>query len=385
MPQHQKYQLIDSPAALEALCAELSAHAWIAIDTEFMREKTYYPELSLVQIATPDGCWCIDPLAFDDLSALKTLLLNRKITKVFHSASQDVELLFYFCDGMPGPLFDTQIAASMLGHGEQIGYANLVKEILNVHLEKTQSRTDWNRRPLTEAQLSYAADDVIYLQQMYVELEAELRRKGRLEWLQPDFEQLEAIENFQLGPDALLKKVKGQQRLSARQLGIARELAVWREERSRHINKPRKWVMSDDILCDIAKQSPASEQELGNIRGIHDGLVKRHADDILAAIDVGKNLPSDQLPRPKKRQKLSADQSVVVDTLSSVLAFLAQQADISSQQLASRKELEKLLQGDKDIPLLRGWRKSLAGNAIEQFLAGETALSIENGAVVLKS
>lgn len=383
MPSSEKYQLIDSAAALADVCQHLAEHPWVAIDTEFMRERTYYPELSLVQIGTPEGCWCIDPLAIDDLSALKALLLNRNVIKVFHSASQDVEILYYLCDDMPGPLFDTQIAASMLGHGDQIGYANLVREVLDVHLEKTQSRTDWSRRPLTDAQLSYAADDVIYLQQMYIKMVDELKAKGRLEWLTPDFEQLGAIENFKLPPDALLKKVKGQQRLSARQLGVAREIAVWRENRSQRADKPRKWVMSDDILCDISKQLPNSIDALSQIRGIHDNLVKHHGEHILSAIAAGKSLPEDQLPRPKKHKKLSPDQQVVVETLSSLLTFLASQADISAQQLASRKDLEKVILGDSEVPLLNGWRKPLAGDKVKRFLAGELSIKIDQGKLVL--
>lgn len=385
MTQAAQFILIESNDVLREVCQGLSNQPWIAIDTEFMREKTYYPELSLVQIATPDECWCIDPLAVKDLGPLTEILLNRDILKLFHAASQDVELLYYLCKEVPGPVFDTQIAASMLGYGDQIGYANLVKEVLNVTLEKTQSRTDWSRRPLTDAQLSYAADDVIYLRQLYVKMSQELSSKGRLEWLTPDFEQLEALENFQLGPDALLKKVRGQQRLKARQLGIAREIAIWREERSKQTNRPRKWVMSDDILSDISKQIPDNLEKLGHIRGIHESLVKHHGKDILKAIIAGQAIPEDELPRPVKRKKLSTNQSVIIDTMNGLLSYAAAKADISTSQLATRKDLEKLLTGDEGIPLMQGWRHQLAGHLIDDFLKGELRLGVEENQLKLYS
>ena len=383
MTQTASFSLVETNEQLAEVCQLLSQQDWIAIDTEFMREKTYYPELSLVQIGIPDGCWCIDPLAVSDLNPLIDLLTNRKVLKLFHAASQDIELLYYLCKEAPGPVFDTQIAASMLGYGDQMGYANLVQEVLGITLEKTQSRTDWSRRPLTEAQLSYAADDVIYLWQLYEKIRQSLESKGRLEWLTPDFEQLESLDNFQLGRDALLKKVKGQQRLKPRQLAIAREIAIWREKRSQHINKPRKWVMSDDILCDISKQTPDTLEKLGHIRGIHDNLVKHHGKDILNAIQTGLSLPAEELPRPPKRKKLSREHSVIIDTLNGLLSYAANKADISPTQLANRKDLEKYLQGDSKIPLMQGWRYQLAGKLIEEFLSGNLRLGIEDNEIKL--
>lgn len=385
MTQTASFSLVETNEQLAEVCQLLSQQEWIAIDTEFMREKTYYPELSLVQIGIPNGCWCIDPLAVSDLNPLIDLLTNRNVLKLFHAASQDIELLYYLCKEVPGPVFDTQIAASMLGYGDQMGYANLVQEVLGITLEKTQSRTDWSRRPLTEAQLSYAADDVIYLWQLYEKIRHSLESKGRLEWLTPDFEQLESLDNFQLGRDALLKKVKGQQRLKPRQLAIAREIAVWREKRSQHINKPRKWVMSDDILCDISKQTPDTLEKLGHIRGIHDNLVKHHGKDILSAIQTGLSLPAEELPRPPKRKKLSREHSVIIDTLNGLLSYAANKADISPTQLANRKDLEKYLQGDAKIPLMQGWRYQLAGKLIEEFLSGNLRLGIEDNEIKLFS
>ncbi len=374
----KNYTLIKTHLQLTELCKELSHHPWIAVDTEFMREKTYYPELSLIQVATDDNAWCIDPLAVEDLSPLGDILTNREIIKVFHAASQDMEILYYQFNDMPGPIFDTQIAASMLGHGEQTGYANLVKAILDLELEKSQSRTDWSRRPLTEAQLSYAADDVIHLCRVYHSLQTSLDEKGRTQWLQADFKQLENTNNFEFNPDALLKRVKGHSRLRARQLGILRELAVWREGRAKKVNKPRRWVLSDDILIDIARQTPDTLEKLSTIRGIHESIVKQQGASLLSCIERGKQLDEELLPSPSKKKKLSYKEGVLVDILMGIISYSAHKADISPSLLASRKDLEKLITEDSS-PLMLGWRYELAGRTIEDFLAGRSSLSMKKG------
>ena len=348
-----------------------------------MREKTYYPELSLIQIATEADAWCIDPLAITDLSPLGSIFLNRDILKVFHAASQDVEILYYQFGEMPGPVFDTQIAASMLGQGEQVGYGNLVKATLNIELEKTQSRTDWSRRPLSAAQLSYAADDVIYLCKVYTKLSQTLSDKGRMQWLDADFAKLESTSNFDFDANALLKRVKGHQRLRPRQLAIVREIAGWREIRAKQINKPRRWVLGDEIVLDIAKQQPSNIEELSQIRGLHANIAKHHGEKLLHCIAEGQAAEEEDLPRPPKKKKLKAEQSVLVDMLMGIISYAAFKADISPSLLATRKELEKVVLGE-DSALMSGWRNELAGKSIDTFLKGESSLSVENGELMIR-
>ncbi len=380
MPSQSKYTLVESTNALLECCKELKKQSWIAVDTEFMREKTYFPQLSLIQVGIPGQTWCIDPLAIDDLSPLTEIFTNRDITKVFHSASQDMEVLYYSLNAVSGPLFDTQIAASMLGHGEQVGYGNLVKALLNIELSKTQSRTDWSRRPLSEAQLSYAADDVIHLCALYERLRSELDRKKRTQWLDADFAQLEDPSNFQPSPDRLLKRVKGHQRLRPRQQAIARELAIWREDRAKHSNKPRKWILGDEIILDLAKQTPDNIEALKHIRGLHENTVRHNGKALLAAIARGLALDEAELPRPPKKKKLSAEQQVLVDVLTALTSHAAQQADISATLLATRKDLEKVALGE-DSPVRHGWRKKLAGELLEEFVSGNTCLRVVDGKI----
>jgi ribonuclease D len=219
---------VDTPAALDSLCAQLADASWFALDTEFLREKTYYPKLCLLQIATPDVVACVDPLALDDLAPLLALLADRNITKVLHSARQDMEIFYHLTGSPHAPVFDTQIAAPLLGLADQIGYANLVKEMLGVTLDKLHTRADWSLRPLGEEQLRYAADDVIYLAALYQPLLERLQSHGRLEWLDEDFRQLASPELYAINPENAWLKVKGGNRLKGASLSILQALANFR-------------------------------------------------------------------------------------------------------------------------------------------------------------
>ena len=376
---------IETAEDLQGLCRELSAAEVIALDTEFLRERTYYPQLCLIQIATDDLIACVDPLALDDLGPLLEVLDDPNITKVLHAAKQDMEIFFHLRGRLPAPLFDTQIAASLLGGGEQVGYANLIRQELDVHLEKTQSRTDWTRRPLTDKQLHYAADDVRYLLPLYEKQRAALEARGRLDWLRPDFDALADPATYRPDPDNAWRKVKGLNRLKGVQLAVVQALAAWREQRAMDTDRPRKHILSDDAVIDIARLKPKTVADLGSLRGVHNALIQSQGETLIGLIGEALARPKDQWPSLPAKARLSAAEESVVDGLMAVLKIRAAEEDISAASLCSRKELERLVSGDRDIPVMGGWRFQHAGRHLEAFLNGDTRLVVENGRLVLQA
>ena len=234
---------IDSHAALEALCTRLSGTEWLALDTEFIRERTYYPRLCLLQVSNGDVAACIDPLAIDDLGPLLDILFDSRTLKILHAARQDLEIFLHDYQRLPMPVFDTQPAAALLGHGDQIGYANLVKQLLQVDLPKDQSCTDWSQRPLDEQQRRYALDDVIYLGQLYLHLRGNLFDRERLQWLAADFAPLADPATYYPDPNDMWQRTKGRQQLRGRQLAVLQRRAAWRETEARARDLPRMWVL----------------------------------------------------------------------------------------------------------------------------------------------
>ncbi|MFW2134544.1 ribonuclease D, partial [Ectothiorhodospira haloalkaliphila] len=248
---------IDQPEALKAFCERLKGVDWFALDTEFIREKTYYPQLCLIQVATPEEVACIDPLNLEDLSPLTHLLFDPNITKVLHAASQDLEIFFHQQGRVPGPIFDTQVAASLLGHGDQVGYGKLIQLVLGVELEKGQSRTDWAQRPLETIQLRYAADDVHYLARAYPLMRQALEDNGRLAWLEDDFQRMQDPRTYQPDPETIWRRLKGINTLRGEQaLAVARNLARWREQEAMRLDRPRRWLLQDEVILDLARRKP---------------------------------------------------------------------------------------------------------------------------------
>jgi ribonuclease D len=370
---------IDTPEQLEALCQQLGQHDWLTLDTEFLREKTYRPRLCLLQVANPDVIACVDPLAVEDLSPLLDVLYNPAITKVLHAAHQDLEIFFDMRGEVPAPIFDTQIAATLLGHGEQIGYGNLVKIELGIELEKAHARADWCHRPLDDAQLDYAADDVRHLRDVYLNQRRQLAELGREQWLQPDFDELVDPARYSNPPEQAWLRLKGSNRLKGVQLAVLQKLAAWREERAQQSDRPRRWILKDDILLDMAKQMPQDIAKLKRIRGLEDGTVQRHGDTLLKLIAAAKELPKEQWPKPKEGKRLPPDQEPLVDVMMALLRERCRRQNISPGAVAGRRELEQVLMGKTDVPLLHGWRAAIAGEALQQLLAGELALLIDNG------
>jgi len=380
-----KTSFINTPAQLAQLCQELAGSEFIAVDTEFVREQTYYPQIALIQVGNQEQLACIDPLAIDDMSSLKTLLTDPKITKVFHAADQDMEIFFHLFGEVPQPLFDTQVAATVLGLGEQIGYGNLVKEMLDIELDKSHSRTNWLQRPLDPKQISYAEDDVRYLAQIYPMLLNTLEEQNRLDWLESDFAMLTNPARYEPNPAEAWRKIKGVNRLRGVQLAILREAAAWREKFAIERNKPKRWIAGDPILLDIAKLKPKNITALEKIRGIAESLVKRHGDTLINCVVTAEAMSREQWPSLKKKTRLSGDEEAIVEALAAILKLKADEYQITPSTLASRKELEALVSGERELAILSGWRRQHGGQALLEFLEGKTLLTLRDGKLALES
>jgi len=376
-------QYIGSATELEPYCARLAAADWIALDTEFLREKTYYPKLCLLQVATPDSVACIDPLALENLDPILDLIFDTGITKVMHSARQDMEIFYHLRGKAPAPVFDTQIAALLLGYPDQIGYGNLVREILDVSLEKLHTRADWSVRPLTRDQLDYAADDVIYLVEVYRNLYARLAERGRLEWLEEDFARLSSDALYSNPPADAWLRVKGGNRLKGAALAVLQALASWRESLARQRDRPRGWILRDDALVEIARHRPASIEELGRIRGLQEAFIRHNGEQVIGLVAAAGKQPPAPFPDSGPRQRLTPEQDAVVDVMSAVVRISGIEHALNPAVLATRKQLEQLVSGDADVDVLHGWRRKLVGERLQALLNGELSLSVQDGRLVL--
>lgn len=372
-------EYIDKPEQLSDLCKRILEESWIALDTEFLREKTYYPKFCLLQIATPEWVVCIDPIALSDLSELFSAINDPSITKVLHSCRQDLEIFYQLTGKVTTPVFDTQIAAPLLGFQENPGYAMLVSSFLNVNLSKVHTRTDWSVRPLSEAQIQYAADDVIYLCKIYQMICQQLEELGRLSWLKKDFELLNNTELYQISPVNAWLKVKAKNRLTGKQLSIVQSLTEWREKTAQKEDRPKNWIIRDDLLLELAKQQPETVAELAKVPGMNERSVRRYGKVICQLIaDAMKKSPiplDDKAKNTKKTQK----QEAVLDVLTAIVRIRADENSLNPVILASRKDLEKLLFDEEENPLLLGWRYNMVGRELQGLLEGQCALTLDKG------
>ena len=382
MSDKTQLQFIDTAEALQAICSRLATEDWIALDTEFLREKTYYPKLCLVQVATTDIVACIDPLALDDLGPLLDLVFDPGITKVMHAARQDMEIFFHLRGAAPGPVFDTQIAALLLGYPDQIGYGNLVREMLGVNLDKLHTRADWSLRPLTRDQLHYAADDVIYLVEVYRQLQHKLQQLGRLDWLAEDFAQLSRAELYQTHPEQAWLKVKGSNRLKGASLSVLQALASWREEQAIRRDLPRGWILRDDALLEIARHKPATAASLGKLRGLGDRLLDKFGEQLVALVVNAAGVKPQAFPGSDERVRLTPAQDALVDVMMALVRLGGARHALNPAMLASRKDLEKLALGAADADVLHGWRRKLVGEQLQGLLAGELGVAVRDGELV---
>lgn len=370
-------QYIDTATELNTFCQQIAHTTWMTVDTEFLREKTYSPQLCLIQVATEDAIACIDPIALSDLTPILDLIYNPDITVVFHAARQDLELLYLIRNELPTKVFDTQLAATVLGYGDQIGYGNLVKLCVNVELDKAHSRTDWTKRPLDPAQIEYAADDVRYLRDVYKLLRQQLADKKRTHWLDDDFSTLTDIDTYQVKPEKMWRKVKGFGRLKGIQLAILQRLAAWREQRAVASNRPRRWILKDDVLLDLVKLAPESLDKFSLIRGLEANTINRHGKELLAEIALGKALPKEQWPTIKKTEPLTPQQDSIVDAVMSLLRKYCIEHEIAPVAVASRKDIERMVAGDTTIPVLQGWRNELVGHHLKAFIDGKLSITAD--------
>ena len=373
---------VDSQDDLSKLCSLIEASDVIAIDTEFLREKTYYAQLCLIQVATDDVIACVDPLSITNLDPLLDLLYQPNRLKVLHSARQDLEIFYDLKGELPKPIFDTQIAATLLGYGDQLGYANLVKSMMSISVDKEHARTDWSKRPLDDAQIHYAMNDVRYLIPIYHQQHQRLVEMGREQWLQTDFDGLTDKRLYSPEPVQLWKRVKGTRTLKRGQLAVLQQLSIWREQRAKEWNRPRKWVLPDDVLVDIARRCPGSMEALEKIRG-WSNYIKKSANEILKLIEKAKSLPESQWPVAERAKPLTVQQEALVDLLMSVIRVRALENDVTPAVLVTRKELENLVLGERNLAVLSGWRQELVGRELLDFIDGNKLISIKNQKIVI--
>jgi len=364
-------QFINTPEKLAVLCQDLVDAPWLALDTEFLREKTYYSKFCLLQIATPSLVACVDPLALEDIDSLLDIIYDTTVVKVFDSARQDLEIFYHLRGSLPTPVFDTQVAAPLLGFQDNPGYAMLVSSWLNVNLTKEHTRTDWSCRPLSEGQVAYAADDVIYLAEIYQRMLKKLTDLGRLSWLKDDFDHLSDVTVYQANPELAWLKIRGLKKLTKKQLSVAQSLAQWRERIAQQENRPRNWLLRDDLIIDLARLQPNNVGELIKVRNLHERTVKRHGKALCALIEQAAN----QEPVPRDEEAPRADKQhqhdAIVDILTAVVRIRAKENSISASVLASRKQLDELLQNASESCLLQGWRASMVGDELLAIISGK--------------
>lgn len=359
MPTDGSY--IDQTEELIEFCRRATEHSWIAIDTEFLREKTYYSQLCLIQIATQDEIACIDPLSIDDLAPLNALMTNTSVLKVMHSGGQDMETLYQTLGSMPTPVFDTQTAAALLGEGEQISYAGLVKSLLDIELPKSQTRTNWAKRPLTESQLAYAADDVRYLRDVYLKEVASLKVQNRLEWATQESRKLENVALYEPEPSGLLKKVKGQHLLPLIARAVVYELANWRELLAREKNLPRKWIIPDQVLLDLGTQPVTDVAALAEIPSLTEKQITRYGEQLVTCTKSALAYDESHWQSILRRTHITPAQQAEVKRLQKIVEQAATEHNIAQSLIASRKELEHYVLDGADIPVLHGWRLEVVG------------------------
>lgn len=378
-------RLVTTAAELRLTCERLAAAPHVAVDTEFLRERTYHARLCLVQLASPTEHALVDPFAVEDLSPLRELLVASDVIKVFHAARQDLEIFHSMWGAVPQPLFDTQVAAAILGHGDQLSYAALVQALLDVRIDKAQTLTDWSRRPLSSDQLRYALDDVVHLSSAYELVRTRLAELGRAEWLARTFESMADPALYRVDPREAWRAVKGTRGLSGEKRAVLREVAAWREEAARERDLPRRWVLSDEALVEVARRAPRTGSELAGIRTLTQPQLRRDGEALVEAVRAGLAAPADERPaRPPERP---GDEALALaDLMAAVVRLRARAADVSVGQVATRADLEALaMHGEASgVELLEGWRRELVGAELLALREGRLRLAVKDGLVVVE-
>jgi len=374
---------------LADFCDQLNSSPTLAIDTEFVRERTYYHRLGLIQVSDGTHCAAIDPIHISNLEPFLNLVRNQNTVKVFHAARQDLEILHRLCDGVIQPVFDTQIAASVVGWGSQISFAKIVNKVLGKKIDKSETYTDWCRRPLSERQIEYALDDVRLLFPVYENLKKVLKMLNREEWLQGEFIPLEDPDNFKApNLEKLYMRIKNIRTLAPKNFAIICELAQWREKEAQIRDCLAKNIVRDESLLELARKAPIGSEGLSRIRGLHKNEITRSKKNILAAIQRGLNLPLDQIPKLPEFEIYKAPPGIE-EMLSALVQIRAEKLKIEPSVLADRKKINDLVKcfdqklSLENHPLFCGWRKQAIGNELYLALTGEMALAIgKNGKLI---
>ncbi len=371
--------VITDTKVLSDFCGRLSQSSYITVDTEFMREKTYWPQLCLVQLANDDEAAAVDVLVDDiDLTPLLDLMANENVMKVFHAARQDLEIFFRLMGGLPAPLFDTQVAAMVCGFGDSAGYETLVRNLTDQTIDKSSRFTDWAQRPLTDRQVSYALADVTHLREVYAKLKQELTKNGRLEWLEEELGDLLDISNYTFPPEEAWRRVKSRG-AKPRFLAILKEIAAWREREAQDKDLPRGRVLRDDALVEIAHHAPTKVAGLARVRGLGQRLAEGPMGDrLLDAIHAGLAVPDQELPQIIKRKPLPRGIGPITDFLKVLLKHKCEHHDVAQKLIATGDDLEKIAAyGDKaDAKALHGWRRDLFGSDALAVRAGRLAIVV---------
>jgi len=373
---------ITTTSELAATCRRMASHPFVTVDTEFLRETTYYPLLCVAQMATADEAVVIDALAPDiDLAPFFSLMADEKVMKVFHAARQDIEIVWHRAKLIPHPIFDTQVAAMVLGYGDSISYDQLVQRITGDELDKSHRFTDWTRRPLSEAQLSYAISDVTHLRDVYVALVEDLGRRGRADWVQEEMEVLTSPDTYRMDPENAWQRLKTRVR-KPKELAVLIEVAAWRESEAQTRDVPRSRVLKDDVIADIAVHAPTTVDKLKNLRSLPKGFERsRWGEAIVAAVERGLASDLKNLPRPVRFQP-TANGTAVVELLKVLLRMISERHHVAAKVIATVEDLERIAADDAaDVPALAGWRRELFGEKALALKRGELALAIERGKV----
>ena len=377
-------RIVTSADDLTSACQRLSTSDFVAVDTEFMREQTFWPQLCLIQVASPGEALIVDPLAPGiDLSAFWELMANDRVMKVFHAARQDIEIVFAKTGLVPTPVFDTQIAAMVCGFGESISYVNLVKKVAGVDLDKSSRFTDWSRRPLSEKQLTYAISDVTHLRDVYHHLKAEIEATSRSDWLNEEMGVLTDRKTYEQHPDEAWQRLKLRVK-NRKSLAVLMELAAWRERMAQGQDVPRSRILRDEALYDIANQAPTSTDQLSELRTLSEGFSRsQRAREIVEAVKRGLARDLKSVPPIARGQQLSAEATALIDLLRVLLKASAARHRVAPRLIASSEDLERIaVEPEPDVAAMKGWRRRLFGEDAMRLKRGEIALTLDRGEVV---
>ncbi|MGA7599153.1 MAG: ribonuclease D [Pseudolabrys sp.] len=375
--------LISTSDDLAAVCARMAKHPFVTVDTEFLRETTYYPLLCVAQMASPEEAVVVDALATGlDLSPLFALMANESIIKVFHAARQDIEIVWNMAKTIPHPIVDTQVAAMVLGYGDSISYDQLVQRITGDTLDKAHRFTDWTRRPLSDAQIAYALSDVTHLRDVYLKLAEDLDKRGRNNWVEAEMEVLTSPETYRADPERAWERLKSRVR-KPKELAVLMEVAAWREREAQTRDVPRGRVIKDDVIGDIAVQAPTSIERLGHLRSLPKGFERsRWGEQIIEAVKRGLERDPKTLPR-LERFRPAANGAATVELLKVLLRMTAERHGVAAKVIATIDDLDRIAADDEaDVPALKGWRRDLFGEKALALKQGRLALAVDNGRVV---